>query len=203
MRIAGGAPRPGARRRTPEQMARELGTRLPGLSTGLSMTGAGLARPMTAAQLSEALRVAYDPAAHGVIEQAAHHGGTATRWTDAGPMAAQEAWDHYVHDSGVSITWAMSEAPRGEVLSSVLTDLVGPHRAVHLVHAGAEAAVLVVEAVDPLLDRREGGQGGIRRPATGRPRPGHRQTGEGQHEAGEEEGSATHLPRPSEVRAPR
>jgi hypothetical protein len=49
------------------------------------------------------------------------------RWEDAGPVAAQESWDHYVHDSGHSITWGMSEAPRGEVLSSVMTGLVAPN----------------------------------------------------------------------------
>lgn len=50
------------------------------------------------------------------------------RWEDAGPVAAQESWDHYVHDSGHSITWGMSEAPRGEVLSSVMSGLVSPHQ---------------------------------------------------------------------------
>jgi hypothetical protein len=117
------APRPGAKRRTVEEMAREIGARLPGLSSGLAMTGAGTARPMTAGRLAAAIRGAYDPACHPALETT----GASPSWDQAGPVAAQEAWDHYRHDSGVSITWGMTEAPRGEVLSNVLTGLVAPH----------------------------------------------------------------------------
>ncbi|WP_406290221.1 SCO6880 family protein [Embleya sp. NBC_00896] len=114
-------------RRTAEEMAIELGTRLPGLSAGLQMTGAGPASPMTALELTEAVRVAYDPSVAGFIEQARSEGGTELTWDDAGPMASQETWDHYRHDGAYSITWAMSEAPRGEVFSSVLHRMVQPH----------------------------------------------------------------------------
>ncbi|GAA2148873.1 SCO6880 family protein [Actinomadura napierensis] len=119
-----GAPRPGAKRRSLQEMAREIGARLPGLSRNLAMTGAGTARAMNAQQLAEAVRVAYDPAAQALLDEA--H-GEVLDWSDAGPASSQEYWDRYVHDSGVSITWAMSEAPRGEVLSNVLTGLVAPH----------------------------------------------------------------------------
>jgi hypothetical protein len=125
------AMRPGGRRRNYAEMAREIGTRLPGLGEGLANTGAGEARPMTAAQLAEAVRTAYDPAAQPLIEQArSGDGGSGLDWANAGPVAAQEAWDHYVHDGAASITWGMIEAPRGEVLSSVLHDLLAPHRAI-------------------------------------------------------------------------
>jgi hypothetical protein len=118
------APRPGAKRRSRQEMAREIGTRLPGLRQNLPMTGAGTARAMTANELAAAVRVAYDPQAQGVLEATR---GLSLSWEDAGPSAAQESWDHYRHDSGCSITWGMSEAPRGEVLSNVLTGLVAPH----------------------------------------------------------------------------
>lgn len=118
-------PKPGAKKRSLEEMAREIGARLPGLSRNLAMTGAGTARALTARQLSEAVRVAYDPAAQALLEDASDE---ELDWNDAGPAATQEYWDHYVHDSGVSITWAMSEAPRGEVLSNVMTGLVSPHQ---------------------------------------------------------------------------
>jgi hypothetical protein len=122
------APRPGAKRRDRAEMAREIGTRLPGLSSHLGMTGAGEARPMPAQQLAEMVRIAYDPSVQVLIEQSQASGGSGLTWTDAGPVAAQESWGHYVHDSAASITWGMSEAPRGEVLSSVLTGLLAPHR---------------------------------------------------------------------------
>jgi hypothetical protein len=122
--------RSGGRRRSRPEMAREIGTRLPNLGVGLANTGAGEARPMTAVELAEAVRTAYDPAAQPLIEQARLAGGSGLAWEDAGPVAAQEAWGHYVHDGAASITWGMSEAPRGVVLSSVLQDLLAPHLAI-------------------------------------------------------------------------
>ncbi len=120
--------RPGTKRRDRAEMAREIGTRLPGLSSHLGMTGAGEARPMTATQLAEAVRIAYDPTVQVLIEQARAEGGSGLTWENAGPVAAQESWGHYLHDSAASITWGMSEAPRGEVLSGVLSSLLAPHR---------------------------------------------------------------------------
>ncbi|MFF0728729.1 SCO6880 family protein [Streptomyces sp. NPDC004134] len=122
-----GAARPGTPRRGAEAMALHIGTRLPGLTAGLSMTGAGAAVPMTATELAEAVRVAYDPTVAQLVEEARAAGGTGLTWREAGPMAAQEAWDHYRHDGAFSVTWAMTEAPQGEVFSSVLTGLVQPH----------------------------------------------------------------------------
>ncbi|WP_021592191.1 SCO6880 family protein [Actinomadura welshii] len=116
-------PHPGGKRRDQDAMVREIGMRIPGLIAGLEMTGAGSARPMTADQLARAVRTAYDPGAQSDMET----GDGPARWEDVGPVAAQESWDHYVHDSGRSITWGMTEAPRGEVLSSVMTSLVSPH----------------------------------------------------------------------------
>ncbi|WP_331758115.1 SCO6880 family protein [[Kitasatospora] papulosa] len=122
-----GAARPGHPRRTSDDMAIDLGNRLPGLTSGLSMTGAGAARPLTAVELAEAVRVAYDPAVSPLIEEARTMGGSGLSWQDAGPQGAEESWDHYRHDSAWSATWSMSEAPRGEVLSSVLNSLLLPH----------------------------------------------------------------------------
>jgi hypothetical protein len=123
-----GAARPGTPRRSAEDMALHIGTRLPGLTAGLSMTGAGTAVPMNATELAEAVRVAYDPTVASLVEEARASGGTGLTWDEAGPMAAQEAWDHYRHDGAFSVTWAMTEAPQGEVFSNVLTGLVQPNR---------------------------------------------------------------------------
>ncbi|MCF3960251.1 SCO6880 family protein [Streptomyces fuscigenes] len=123
-----GAARPGAPRRSAEDMALHIGTRLPGLTAALSATGAGTAVPMTATELAEAVRLAYDPTVATLVERARASGGTGLTWDQAGPMAAQEGWDHYRHDGAYSVTWAMTEAPQGEVFSNVLTALVQPHR---------------------------------------------------------------------------
>jgi len=111
-----GAARPGSPRRSAEDMALDLGARLPGLTAGLSLTGAGTAVPMTAAELTETVRVAYDPTVASLVEQARAAGGTGL------------SWDHYRHDGAFSVTWAMTEAPQGEVFSNVLTSLVQPNR---------------------------------------------------------------------------
>ncbi|MFG3253213.1 SCO6880 family protein [Streptomyces sp. NPDC048172] len=121
-----GAARAGTPRRSAEDMALHIGTRLPGLTAGLSMTGAGAAVPMTATELTEAVRLAYDPTVAPLVEEARATGGTGLTWSQAGPMAAREAWDHYRHDGAFSMTWAMTEAPQGEVFSNVLTALAQP-----------------------------------------------------------------------------
>ncbi|WP_329615731.1 hypothetical protein OG244_23810 [Streptomyces brevispora] len=122
-----GAARPGQKRRDPAAMSELIGLRLPGLASNLAMTGAGPARPMSAADLTDAVRVAYDPSVAVLVEEARGDAGTGISWNDAGPIGAEEAWDHYRHDGAHSITWSMSEAPRGEVFSSVLTSLLLPH----------------------------------------------------------------------------
>lgn len=122
-----GTDRSGKRRRE-EDMGRELASRLPALTQSLNSTGAGAARPVTAQELCETVRIAYDPAAAVLIDEARSQGvQPELEWPDAGPAAAQAYWDKYRHDSAWSITWQMTQAPRGEVFSSVLSQLVGPH----------------------------------------------------------------------------
>jgi hypothetical protein len=123
-----GASRTTGSKRTPQDVAVEIGTRLPGLCAGLQMTGAGPARPMTGQELIEAVRVAYDPSVAVYIDQARAAGeDTGLTWDEAGPIASEEAWGHYRHDGAYSVTWSMSEAPRGEVFSTSLSRMVAPH----------------------------------------------------------------------------
>jgi len=116
-------------RKQPKEMARDLATRLPGLTQRLSGTGAGAVRPISAQRLCEVIRTAYDPAAARVIDECYADGAVpGLDWTDVGPGAAEASWARYHHDGGLSTTWAMSGAPRGEVHSSVLLKLLSPHR---------------------------------------------------------------------------
>jgi hypothetical protein len=116
------------KRRKEEDMGRELASRLPALTQSLNSTGAGAARPVTAQELCETVRIAYDPAAAVLIDEARSQGmSPELQWTDVGPAGAQSFWDKYRHDSAWSVTWQMSQAPRGEVFSSVLSQLVAPH----------------------------------------------------------------------------
>jgi hypothetical protein len=120
--------RAGGRRREVGARAWDVATRLPRLAAGLQATGAGAVRPATAAELCQTVRVAYDPSSARLFDEARAFGVTPElQWEDVGPVAAQAGWGHYRHDGAVSVTWAMSAAPRGEVFSSVLADLLAPH----------------------------------------------------------------------------
>jgi len=123
------AQRSGGKKRQAQEMGRELAARLPGLTAALQATGAGAAHPLSAQELCEAIRIAYDPAAAGLIDEAHAAGETPElSWPDVGPSAAQAAWDGYRHDSAYSCTWSMTSAPRGSVQSGVLARLLAPHR---------------------------------------------------------------------------
>ena len=112
----------------PAELGRELAVRLPGLMAMLSATGAGAARLVSVAEVCEIVRTAYDPAAATMVEDARIAGeDTGLTWDEVEPVAHEATWDSYRHDSAVSISWAMTTAPRGNVQSSVLARLLAPH----------------------------------------------------------------------------
>lgn len=102
-----------------EEMATEIGRRLPGLSAGLQLTENGPARPLTAEELTEAVRVAYDPSIAGLLAQARREGGSGIRWEQVGPVDSANEWDHYRHDGACSVTWATSRVSGGDFFSSI------------------------------------------------------------------------------------
>ena len=117
--------------RSSQEMAAQIGRRLPLLLHQLRSVGAGTGAAMTAAEVAETVRVAYDPAAAELLDRAraqqARHNGDRqplVGWDDAGPVAQVEAWDHLRHDSGASITWQMVDVPHGAVQSRVLEQLL-------------------------------------------------------------------------------
>ncbi len=123
------AQRAGGKKRKPDEVARDLAARIPGLTGSLQATGAGAAHPLSAQELCEAIRIAYDPAAAVLIDEA--HGAGETpdlSWPDVGPAAHQADWSGYRHDSAYSVTWAMTIAPRGNVQSGILGRLLAPNR---------------------------------------------------------------------------
>lgn len=107
----------------------ELSRRVPALLAQLGAAGGGSVRMVTADELPGIVHVAYDPLAQPFIEQAALSGAKSPiTMADAGPVASQEYWDRFVHDSGVSITWEMFGAPRAAITELAIAALVGPHR---------------------------------------------------------------------------
>jgi hypothetical protein len=118
----------GGQRKSTGEMARDLATRLGGLTQRLHATGAGVAIPVNAQRLCEIVHAAYNPRAAELLEEARASGQAAElRWDDVGPAAAEAREESYWHDGAVSVTWAMTQAPRGEVTSGVLHDLLDAH----------------------------------------------------------------------------
>lgn len=122
------AARSGSKKRTPEEMLREFSSNIPHWCTYLEGTGAGIATPLSKDELAEIIRIAYDPAAARLFEDAYYRDETVQLELDAvGPSATEVDWNTYRHDSGVSMCWTMSEAPRGNVFSNVFARLLSPH----------------------------------------------------------------------------
>ncbi|WP_338419309.1 SCO6880 family protein [Kribbella antiqua] len=133
-----------------DDMVLELATRLPNLTGGLASTGAGHARPATAQEVCEIVRIAYDPAAAVLIDEARAMGQRAKlRWSDIGPAAHETFWDKYRHDGAWSVTWAMTVAPRGEVYENVLQPLLAPHRAI-----ARKRVTILYKVLDPGIAAR-------------------------------------------------
>lgn len=116
------------RRNKEDAILAELSRRVPGLMGQLGSAGGGAVSMVTRAELPAIVRVGYDPAAQPFLEQALaaqteHH----IEWADAGPVASQDFWDRFVHDSGVSVTWEMFEAPRSAITSLASSAMLRPH----------------------------------------------------------------------------
>lgn len=122
------ATRVDGKKRTQGEVGRDLAARLPGIVGRLNATGAGAVRPLSAQKLCEMVRVAYDPHAAQTIDDAyAADEVAALSWDEVGPAAAHATWDTYRHDGAFTVTWAMSDAPRGHVQSHILGRLLNPH----------------------------------------------------------------------------
>lgn len=119
--------RRGGRRRREQEMLGEIATRITYLCQKVQQTGAGACIPVTAQELCRYVRIAYDPETAGSFDQAAAYGQPIDlQWDKCGPMASQASWSDYRHDSGRSVTWEMTNAPRGLVQSNILTRLLSP-----------------------------------------------------------------------------
>lgn len=109
-------------------MGLSLGTELPNLIRQLGGTGAGVVSPLDVQGLCEITRVVYDPGCGPEVEQARSEGVQiqAMSWDTVGPVSTENHWGFYVHDSGVSITSAMTLPPRQNVPSVILKRLLQP-----------------------------------------------------------------------------
>ena len=111
-----------------DEAVAEVSRSLPGLQDALGTCGLTVLGRATAAQLAAVVRTAYDPAMRGDVARltGSLDLGRWLDWETCGPVMAEERLDHYVHDSGLSVSWAMHEAPRQSVHADVLARLLAP-----------------------------------------------------------------------------
>lgn len=105
----------------------EVSRALAGLEGDLPLCGVATLGRATAAQFTHWLRSAYDPDARGELARLSEQDHLLA-WADAGPVRARALVDHYWHDCGWSVSWAMAGLPQQNVTATVLAPLVTPGR---------------------------------------------------------------------------
>lgn len=123
------APRAGqTKRASTAEMHARIGYLLPTIIGLLRVSGAGQSvRVMTAEDITDAIRVAFDPTVVNDVEEARRAGGTGLRWEEAGPVRLRPEDDCLQHDRAWSRTWQMLEPPKGAFQSDCLSRLLSPH----------------------------------------------------------------------------
>ncbi|MFF3578594.1 SCO6880 family protein [Streptomyces mirabilis] len=93
-------------------------------SLDLSGTGTDIERRATDVDLRRLVRSAYDPA----VFNARDAEFADLQWGECGPQAADDNWEEYAHDGGVSLSYVLREMPRRPIAYSVLLPLLAPGR---------------------------------------------------------------------------
>ncbi|GHI04642.1 SCO6880 family protein [Streptomyces cellostaticus] len=93
-------------------------------SLDLSGTGTDIERRATDIDLRRIVRSAYDPD----VFNARDAEFADLQWSECGPQAADDSWEEYAHDGGVSVSWVLREMPRRPIAYSVLLPLLAPGR---------------------------------------------------------------------------
>ena len=142
-----------------------LATRLPALIDPLVWAGM-LAEPMNQDKLCARVHTAFNPASEVDFEQLGVQGVShGMGWGDIGPSMAVTERSLLRHESVISRTWEMTQAPRANFEDRVLTRLLAPHprllrKRVTLVYrpfeAGAGARRVEAEHQDALVAANAG-----------------------------------------------
>jgi len=103
----------------------EVGRRLPAVENQLAACGVAVLGRATTGWLTARIRAAFDPQQRPDLTRLSDP-DELLAWCDAGPVAARERWDSYRHEGGLSVTWALREAPRQAVGAAVLAPLLSP-----------------------------------------------------------------------------
>ncbi|MFI6209161.1 SCO6880 family protein [Streptomyces sp. NPDC051041] len=116
---------PNAAASPPQDLAEQVAEALRVVdSIDLSGTGTDIERRATDVDLRRLVRSAYDPD----VFNARDADFEALSWAECGPQAADDGWEEYFHDGGVSMSWVLREMPRRPIAYSVLLPLLAPGR---------------------------------------------------------------------------
>ncbi|RZT85577.1 hypothetical protein EV383_2450 [Pseudonocardia sediminis] len=103
----------------------EVGRRLPAIENQLAACGVAVLGRATTGWLTGRIRAAFEPHLRPELARLSESNAVMA-WSEAGPVAASERWDVYRHEGGLSVSWALREAPRQAVGSGVLGPLLSP-----------------------------------------------------------------------------
>ncbi|MFI9186846.1 SCO6880 family protein [Streptomyces goshikiensis] len=116
---------PNASVNPPTDLAEQVGEALKVVdSLDLSGTGTDIERRATDVDLRRLVRSAYDPD----VFNARDRDFAELSWSECGPQAADDGWEEYAHDGGVSVSYVLREMPRRPIAYSVLLPLLAPGR---------------------------------------------------------------------------
>jgi hypothetical protein len=116
---------PNASANPPQDLAERVAETLKVVdSLDLSGTGTDIMRRATDVDLRRLVRSAYDPETFNARDKEFED----LSWAECGPQAADDGWEEYSHDGGVSLSWVLREMPRRPIAYSVLLPLLAPGR---------------------------------------------------------------------------
>ncbi|MGC5401751.1 SCO6880 family protein [Streptomyces sp. DT20] len=90
----------------------------------LTGTGADIIRRATDVDLRRLVRAAYDPDSFHARDAEIRE----LSWGECGPQAADDGFEEYAHDGGVSLSWVLREMPNRPIPYSALLPLLSPGR---------------------------------------------------------------------------
>jgi hypothetical protein len=138
------------RKLTAKKMLSNIESNYYNIKNNLAITGAGAISALEEPDLVRLIRAAYDPSSQELLENATTDDSLSFK--DAGPIAHQEFWDYYKHDSGISSSWVMREAPRGVIHSNILNgafrasqEMLSKRLAIHYRNFSVDESSRIVE----------------------------------------------------------
>ena len=113
----------------PDEVGAAIVAAVPDLMAWLSECGAGICTPLTASELAEVTRCAFDPSMTDLFDRARVEGQMVSLdWDDAGPAYAWAGTKEYAHEDWLSRTLQVAGPPANQFTERALAALFTPDR---------------------------------------------------------------------------